>query len=84
VNVVLAAVSPPRTDVAEARCRACPARITAFASEAATVFPPLAAKDIRHEVEALFPVVAVVTETSTLPEAGTITVTEGPTVVRLT
>lgn len=82
VNVVLPGASPLRTDVADARCNAAPARMTAFASAAATVFAPVAAYDIRHDVELALPNTSVVTETSTLPEAGTVTVAAGPTVVK--
>jgi hypothetical protein len=82
VNVVLPGVRPLRTDVADARCTADPARMTAFASKAAAVFAPLMAYDIRHEVAAALPVMALVTPTSTLPDAGTVTVTDGPGVVR--
>lgn len=82
VKTVLPGVSPLRTEFADARCNADPARITAFESTAATVFAPVEAYDIKHDVELAFPNTSVVTETSTLPEAGTVSVTEGPTVVR--
>ena len=82
VNVVSPGVSPLSTELAEARCTDCPARTTAFASEAANVFAPVAANDTRHEVEFALPIIALVTDTSTLPEVGTLTVAEGPGVVR--
>jgi hypothetical protein len=63
------------TEVADARCSADPARITAFASSAVT---PVAAYDIKQDVALALPCTSVVTETSTLPEAGTVTVAVGP------
>ena len=84
VNVVLPGVRELSTDEALARCRVDPERITAFASAAATVLAPVAANDMKHETEAEVPAAPVVTETRTLPEAGTVTVTAGPTVARST
>jgi hypothetical protein len=63
------------TDVADARCNADPARITAFESTAVT---PVAENDIRQDVALALPCIWAVTETSTLPEAGTVTVAVGP------
>jgi hypothetical protein len=83
VKVVLPAVSPLTTVVELARCNVPPARMAAFASEAASVFAPLAANDIKHAVELALPTVVAVTTTRTLPEAGTTSVADGPTVVRL-
>ena len=68
-------VRPVSTAVAVARCMAAPARITAVASEAVT---PVAAKDIKQDVELALPCIWDVTETSTTPVAGTVTVAEGP------
>jgi hypothetical protein len=55
VNVVLPGVNPLRTDVADARCIADPARISAVVSEAARVVAPLTANDMRHDVAAALP-----------------------------
>jgi hypothetical protein len=50
-----------------------------------TVAPtPLVANDMKHDVEALVPVIPAVMLTRTLPEAPTATVIVGPTVVRST
>jgi hypothetical protein len=72
-------VRPVTIAVAVARCMAAPARITAVASEAAVRKCVLAdTNDIKHEVEFELPCIWDVTETSTTPEAGTVTVTVGP------
>jgi hypothetical protein len=53
-----------------------PARISAVPSEAVT--KPVPVNDIKQDVEFALPSIWAVTETSTTPEAGTVTVTEGP------
>ena len=68
-------VSPLTIDTAVARCSDDPARINAVASEAATPDP---ANDIKQDVALALPCIWDVTETSTTPEAGTVTVAEGP------
>src|SRR5215211_5293798 len=52
--------------------------MTALVTDGARVFAPVMAYDISQEVEAELPTIAAVTETRTVPEAGTSTVTEGP------
>jgi hypothetical protein len=84
VKVVLPGARELSTDDALARCRVAPERITAFGSAAAAVLAPLAANDMKQEDEAALPAAPVVTETRTLPEAGTVTVAAGPTVPRST
>jgi hypothetical protein len=71
-------VRPLRRDAADARCNAVPAKMTAFASEAATVFAPLTAYDMKHDVEPVLLIMPLATETSTFPVAGTVTVCAGP------
>jgi len=82
VNVVLPGVSPLRTDDALARCKVPEARVTALASTAVTLLAPVAAKDMKQDTAPELPVMPLVTDTSTLPEAGTVNVTAGPTVGR--
>jgi hypothetical protein len=84
VKVVLPGARELSTDEALERCRVDPERITAFASAAATLLAPVAAKDMKHETEAEVPAEPVVTDTRTRPEGGTVTVTMGPTVARST
>ena len=82
VKTVLPGVSPLRTDAALARCNVPEARVTELASAAAIVLAPVAAKDMKQDTEPELPVMPLVTDTRTLPEAGTVNVTAGPTVVR--
>jgi hypothetical protein len=56
--------------------------LSAFASTAVIVFAPVPAKDMKHAVELALPSWDEVSETSSLPEAGTVTVIVGPTVAR--
>jgi hypothetical protein len=79
VKVVLPGLRPSRTDDALERSWAVPAWITAFASTAAV---PPTAKDMKHDVEMALPSAAVVTDTRTFPEAGTVTMIVGPGVAR--
>jgi hypothetical protein len=84
VKVVLPGVSPVTKTVALARTSLLFATSSACASVGAVDVPAgLATNDMN---EALFPVLpcsAAVTITSALPEAGMVTVTDGPTVARL-
>lgn len=82
VKVVLPGLSPLRTDAALARCKVPEARVTALASTAATLLAPVAANAMKQDTAPELPVMPLVTDTSTLPEAGTVSVTAGPTVVR--
>ena len=82
VKVVLPGVSPLRTEDALARCKVPEARVTEFASAAARLLAPEVAKDMKQDTEPELPVMPLVTETSTLPEAGTVSVAAGPTVAR--
>jgi len=82
VNVVLPGVSPVRTDDALARCKVPEARVTALASTAVMLLAPAPANDMKQDTAPELPVMPLVTDTSTLPEAGTASVTAGPTVVR--
>ena len=82
VNVVLPAVSELRTDVALDRCKVPDERVTAFASVAVKALAPEAANDMEQDTAPELPVMPLVTDTSTLPEAGTVSVTRGPAVVR--
>ena len=82
VNVVLPAVSELRTDVALDRCKVPEERVTALASVAAKVLAPEAANDMKQDTAPELPVMPLVTDTSTLPEAGIVTVTAGPGVAR--
>jgi hypothetical protein len=84
VKVVLPGVRPLRTADALARCNVPDARVTALASTAAALLAPDAANDTKHETAPELPVMPLVTETRTLPEAGTVNVTAGPPVVRST
>jgi|SRR5690349_7225066 len=84
VKVVLPGVRPLRTDEALARCNVPDASVTALASTAAAVLAPDEANETKHETAPELPVMPLVTETSTLPEAGTVSVTAGPPVVRST
>ncbi len=81
VKVVLPGVSPLTTAAADARVSSEPETSKAFESDATS--PPLDANDIRQFVPLALPINAAVTVTSTLPEAGTVTVADGPGVVRL-
>ena len=82
VKVVLPGLSPLRTADALARCKVPEARVTALASTAAIVLAPVPANDMKQDTEPELPVMPLVTDTSTLPEAGIVSVTAGPTVVR--
>ena len=82
VNVVLPGVSPLRTADALARCNVPDASVTELASEAAVMLAPAVANDMKQDTAPELPVMPLVTETSTLPEAGTVNVTAGPAVVR--
>jgi len=82
VKVVLPGASPLTTADALARCNVLDARVTELASEAAVTLAPVVANDMKQDTEPELPVMPLVTDTSTLPEAGTVNVTAGPTVVR--
>ena len=82
VKVVLPGLSPARTEDALARCKVPEARVTEFASTAVMALAPVPENDMKHDTAPELPVMPLVTETSTLPEAGTVNVTAGPTVVR--
>lgn len=82
VNVVLPGVSPLRTDAALARCKVPEARVTELPSTAAMALAPVPANDMKQDTAPELPVMPLVTDTSTLPEAGTVNVTTGPTVVK--
>src|SRR5262245_5144719 len=84
VIVVLPGVSPLRTADALARCNVPVASVTALASAAAIVLAPERANDTKHDTEPELPVMPLVTDTSTLPEAGIVNVTAGPPVARST
>lgn len=84
VKVVLPGLSPLRTDDALARCKVPEARVTALASTAVTMLAPVLANDMKQDTAPELPVMPLDTETSTLPVAGTVNVTAGPTVVRST
>jgi hypothetical protein len=73
---VLPGVSPLMTLVAVERCCAEPARISAV--ESVVGVTPLIEKLAIHAVELAFPVAWAVTPTNTSPDAGTVTVTDGP------
>src|SRR4029450_13835750 len=74
VKVVLPGVSPLRTADALARCNRPGARVTELASEAAVMLAPVVANDMQQDTAPELPVMPLVTETSTLPEAGTVNV----------
>ena len=82
VNVVLPAFGRVRTDVALARCKVPAERVTALASAAAKVLAPVPANDMTQDTAPELPVMPLVTDTSTLPEAGIVSVTAGPGVFR--
>ena len=82
VNVVLPGVSPVRTDDALARCKVPEARVTALASTAVMLLAPAPANDMKQDTAPELPVMPLVTDISTLPEAGIVSVTAGPTVVK--
>jgi hypothetical protein len=82
LNVVLPGLSPARTDDALALCKVPEARVTELASTAVTVLAPVPANAMKQDTAPELPVMPLVTDTSTLPEAGTVNVTAGPTVVR--
>ena len=79
-TVVLTAASPVMRYDALAACKLLPRRITARESAATvTVAPaPLVSNDIAHDVEPPVDCIPDVTDTSTLPEAGTVSVIAGP------
>jgi hypothetical protein len=78
LTVMLPVVRPVSSDAADARCNEALAKMTAFRSEATTVFAPLTAYDMKHDVEPVLLVMPLATETSTFPDdAGTVTVTHG-------
>ena len=78
VSVVLPGVSPLRTDDALARCKVPAARVTALASMAGKMFAPVPANDMKQDTAPELPIMPLVADTSTLPEAGTTSVTTGP------
>ena len=82
VNVVLPGLSPLMTDDALARCKVPEARVTELASTAVMALAPVPAKDMKQDTAPELPVMPLVTDSSTLPEAGTVSVTAGPTEVR--
>jgi len=82
VKVVLPGLKPARTDDALARCNVPEARVTALASTAVTLLAPVAANDMKQDTAPELPVIPLVTDTSTLPDAGIVSVTAGPAVVR--
>lgn len=82
VNVVLPGVRPLRTAEALALCNVPDDRVTAFASTALTLLAPDEANETKQETAPELPVMPLVTETSTRPEGGTVSVTAGPVVVR--
>jgi hypothetical protein len=82
VKVLLPGVNPVITLVALARTRLLHATASARVSEAATVVAPLTAYDMRASAPPTLPKAPAVTITSAFPEAGIVTVTEGPGVVR--
>lgn len=84
VKVVLPGVSPLTTAEALARCNVPDERVTAFASLATAPLAPDDANDTKHETAPELPVMPLVTETSTRPEGGIVSVTAGPVVVRST
>src|SRR5262245_50595913 len=84
LKVVLPGVSPARTDDALARCNVPEARVTELASAAARLLAPVLPNDMKQDTDPELPVMPLVTEISTLPEAGTVNVTAGPPVVRST
>jgi len=78
------AVRPVTMNDAVAACRLLPPRINAFPSEAALVSVPVIAKPMKSEPPPVVFAVPAETDTSTLPDAGIVTVTAGPTVARST
>jgi hypothetical protein len=84
VKVVPPGLSPAMTDDALARCKVPEARVTALASTAVMTLAPVPAKDMKQDTAPELPVMPLVTDTNTLPEAGTVTVAVGPAVVRST
>ena len=82
VNVVLPAFGKVRTDDALDRCKVPAERVTALASVATKVLAPEAANDMEQDTEPELPIMPLVTDTSTLPEAGIVSVTAGPAVFR--
>src|SRR5262245_3383026 len=78
VKVVLPGVRPLRTADALARCNVPDASVPALASSAASELAPDAANDTKHDTAPELPVMPLVTDTSTLPEAGIANVTAGP------
>lgn len=82
VKVVLPEIRPVRTDDALARCKVPEARVTALASTAVKLLAPVLAKDMKQDTAPELPVMPLVTDTSTLPEVGVVSVTVGPTVVK--
>jgi hypothetical protein len=81
VKVVLPGVKPVRRNVALAFTNWLPCRFSAKVSLAADVLAPLTANPIYPALPLLLSMPAV-TETSTMPDVGTTTVTAGPTVVK--
>jgi hypothetical protein len=82
VKVVLPGVRPLSTADALARCSTPDERVTALASEAATLLAPAPANDTKQDTAPELPVMPLVTERRTRPEAGIVSVTAGPTVPR--
>jgi hypothetical protein len=84
VRVVLPGVRPLRTADALALCSTLDESVTALASDAARLLAPEAANDTKQDTAPELPVMPLVTDTSTLPEAGIVNVTAGPTLARST
>jgi hypothetical protein len=84
VKVVLPGVRPLRTADALALCNTPDERVTALASLAARALAPEDANDTKQDTAPELPVMPLVTDTRTLPEAGTANVAVGPAVARST
>ena len=74
---------PVRTKVAVAFWRLLPRRFSAVVSLPVEVLTPLIANDMYPRAAPWVVLIPAVTETSTHPDAGTVTVTAGPGVVKL-
>ena len=84
VKVVLVAVSPVRTKDALACWALSLANSKALVSTATEVLPPVRPNDMKHVAVVTLALRPAVTVTRTLPVAGTVSVTAGPTVARST
>jgi hypothetical protein len=78
VKVVVPGVKPLRTKDAVAFWKALPKRFNAVESLPVAVFAPLMANDMYPAPPPVLVSMPAVTETSTIPDAGTVTVTAGP------